>query len=177
MAGGVAWYLEQGNRDVEGIYRLIERVHMKNAKLLLTCALLTTVCLLAGCETFGYRSHHRATSVMKFLYPDNTEHVESASTPVLSVPLKVGIAFVPLEQSRKQGMHFVPIDDHTITEAQKMALMKEVSKHFEKYPFVRIIELIPTAYLRPGGSFANLDQLRSMFGVDVIALLSYDQSN
>ena len=46
-----------------------------------------------------------------------------------------------------------------------MALMKEASKHFKKYPFVKSIELIPTTYLRPGGSFANLDQLRSMFGV------------
>lgn len=124
---------------------------------------------LCGCETFRGRSHHRATSVIRFLYPGDTEHVAAPAIPVLSLPLKVGIAFVPIESARGG------VSDATVNEAQKMALIKEVSHHFKKYPFVKSIELIPTAYLRPGGSFANLDQLRSMFGVDVIALLSYDQ--
>jgi rhombotail lipoprotein len=87
----------------------------------------------------------------------------------------VGIAFVPLEQSTTEHGHGLPVSDATVNEAQKLALMKEVSKHFEQYPFVKSIELIPSAYLTPGGSFANLEQLRTMFGVDVIALLSYDQ--
>jgi rhombotail lipoprotein len=138
--------------------------------------LVAAVALVTGCATFGVRSHHRATSVMKFLYPDSAERVEAPATPVLSLPLKVGVAFVPAEDSTtRSGQHF-PVSDLTVNEAQKMALMKEVSQHFKKYPFVRTIELIPTTYLRAGGSFANLDQLRSMFGVDVIALLAYDQA-
>jgi rhombotail lipoprotein len=40
---------------------------------------------------------------------------------------------------------------------------------------VKSIEIIPTAYLTPKGGFANLDQIRTMYGLDVIALLSYDQ--
>jgi len=124
---------------------------------------------------FDVRSHHRATSVMKFLYPRSAEHVESSAIPVLSLPLKVGVAFVPTEESGTSQGRF-PVSDLTVNESQKMALMKEVSQHFKKYPFVKSIELIPTAYLRAGGSFANLDQLRSMFGVDVITLLSYDQA-
>jgi len=148
---------------------------MKTLKPILTVAAITATALLCGCETFSQRSHHRATSVMKFLYPHNTERVESTATPVLSLPLKVGIAFVPLEQSTTERGHGLPVSDATVNEAQKLALMKEVSKHFEQYPFVKGIELIPSAYLTSGGSFANLDQLRTMFGVDVIALLSYDQ--
>jgi len=54
--------------------------------------------------------------------------------------------------------------------------MDEVSKHFKKYEFVKEIELIPSPYLTEKGSFANLDQIRTMYGVDVIALLSYDQT-
>lgn len=148
---------------------------MKTLKLLLTMTLPVAVVALAGCETFGSRSQHRATSVIHFLYPDDFERTESPSVPALSLPLKVGIAFVPSEKSRKGGREFFPVSDSTVSEGQKMALMKEVSQHFQKYPFVKSIELIPTAYLTPGGSFANLDQLRSMFGVDVVALLSYDQ--
>jgi rhombotail lipoprotein len=53
--------------------------------------------------------------------------------------------------------------------------MKQVSDDFKKYPFVQSIQLIPSTYLTPQGGFDNLDQLRQMFGVDVIALLSYDQ--
>jgi rhombotail lipoprotein len=148
---------------------------MKIFKPILAAAALIAVAF-CGCETFSQRSHHRATSVMKFLYPHNTERVESTATPVLSLPLKVGIAFVPLEQSTtERGYGGLPVSDATVNEAQKLALMKEVSKHFEQYPFVKSIELIPSAYLTPGGSFANLEQLRTMFGVDVIALLSYDQ--
>ncbi len=53
--------------------------------------------------------------------------------------------------------------------------MKRVADHFKKYPYVKDIELIPGAYLKQKGSFANLDQIRTMYGVDVIALVSYDQ--
>jgi rhombotail lipoprotein len=35
---------------------------------------------------------------------------------------------------------------------------------------------IPTQYLRPGGGFPNLEQVGTMFGVDVIVVLSYDQA-
>ena len=56
-----------------------------------------------------------------------------------------------------------------------MELMKKVASHFRDPSLVKSIEIIPSAYLTPKGSFENLDQLRSMFGVDVVALISYDQ--
>jgi rhombotail lipoprotein len=151
---------------------------MKTLKPIVAIAALTAAVVFCGCETFSGRSHHRATSVMKFLYPHDTERVESTATPVLSLPLKVGVAFVPLDESKTQTprSYGLPVSDPTVNEAQKLALMKEVSKHFEQYRFVKSIELIPSAYLSAGGSFANLEQLRTMFGIDVIALLSYDQA-
>lgn len=146
---------------------------MKMIKLGTAAAGLVTAVVLCGCETFSVRSNHRATSVIKFLYPEDAQHVETPAIPVLSLPLKVGIAFVPTEQAGERG--YFPASDTTVNEWQKMALMKDVSQYFKKYSFVKSIELIPTAYLKPGGSFANLDQLRTMFGVDVITLLAYDQ--
>ena len=53
--------------------------------------------------------------------------------------------------------------------------MKQVASRFKSYPFIKDIELIPTAYLRTKGGFPNLEQIRTMYGVDVVALISYDQ--
>ena len=63
-----------------------------------------------------------------------------------------------------------------LTAKKKQDLMQEVANHFKKYPFVSSIEVIPSAYLTPRGGFANLDQIKTMYGLSVIALLSYDQA-
>ncbi|MCI0411020.1 MAG: rhombotarget lipoprotein [Acidobacteria bacterium] len=139
--------------------------------------LIIIVATATGCalldSLMSSRRSHQASSVVQYLYPDKAEPLEKPTIPVLSLPLKVGIAFVPEDQPvPRRGRS----PEAVFTEKQKVALMDEVSSHFKKYPFVKSIELIPTAYLRPKGSFANLEQLRSMFGVDVIVLLSYDQA-
>ncbi|MGA1840104.1 MAG: rhombotarget lipoprotein [bacterium] len=135
---------------------------------------LIIVCvIMTGCAT----SRHYSSSIVQYLYPDQSEPLESPEIPVLSIPLKVGIAFVPGATGDK--IHYGPANlsgASTLNEKEKMLLMQEVSNHFKKYEFVKSIELIPSAYLKSKGSFANLDQIRTMFGVDVIALLSYDQS-
>ncbi|MCV6627676.1 MAG: rhombotarget lipoprotein [Cellvibrionaceae bacterium] len=77
----------------------------------------------------------------------------------------MGIAFVP--ETGRGGS--------ALTEQDKIKLMGQVSEQFKAKPFVDSIEIIPSAYLRKGGSFGNLSQLQSMYNVDVIALLAYDQ--
>jgi rhombotail lipoprotein len=131
--------------------------------------------LIVGCAALnGGNEHREASSVMDYLYPKNSlSHVDTPGVPVLSLPLRVGVAFVP-ERKNRSGNYFVT-ENERFTEKQKMALMKQVSDDFKKYPFVQSIQLIPSAYLTPQGGFDNLDQLRQMFSVDVIALLSYDQ--
>lgn len=124
-------------------------------------ALLLCVFVVAGCAT---KSQHRSSSVMQYLYPKQ-EVIVTPSMPRLTLPLRVGIAFVP-ESFGVQAL----------TESHKMGLMKEVSQHFKQYDFVKSITLIPSAYLRKEGSFSNLDQVRTMHGIDVVVLLSYDQT-
>lgn len=109
---------------------------------------------------------------MQFLYPKQPEHIEQVAAPVLSLPLRVGIAFAPVG-SNKQNAYWA-VDAH-LTEAKKQQLMKQVAEQFRSLPYVAAIEVIPSAYLRPEGGFANLDQVKSMFNVDVIALVAYDQ--
>lgn len=129
-----------------------------------TFAVLLAICLglVAGCATRGER--HTSASVVDFLYPDKTPVVEP-SVPQLKLPLRVGIAFVP--SANPYGS--------TLTEQKKMELMKQVGDHFKSYPYIKDIELIPSAYLRSKGSFQNLQQIKTMYGVDVMALVSYDQ--
>ncbi|HJV66731.1 MAG TPA: rhombotarget lipoprotein [Geomonas sp.] len=131
----------------------------------LAALLLAALCIaLTGCMTG--RESCRTASVMQYLYPDKKEHVETPSIPELTLPLRVGIAFVPGEQNDWK---------QKLSEQEKMALMKKIAGQFQQYPFIKGIELIPTMYLKPAGSFPNLDQIRRMYGIDVIVLLSYDQ--
>ena len=91
--------------------------------------------------------------------------MEAPSIPVLSLPLRVGVAFVPASAGPIGGL----------TEAAKTELLRRVAAEFHGLSYVKSIDIIPSTYLRPSGGFDNLDQVRSMFGVDVIALVDYDQ--
>lgn len=119
--------------------------------------------LFFGCVS---QSSHYKSSVVQYLYPEKKDPIETPEIPILSLPINVGVAFVPEVSSGLKNF----------SEKDKMELLKEISKHFKGYDFVKSIELIPSAYLRPNGSFSNLDQIRTMFAVDVIALISYDQT-
>jgi rhombotail lipoprotein len=141
---------------------------------------LLLVCLaISGCATGTTRN---ATSIVDYLYPNTRDPVVTPSIPVLTLPTRVGIAFVPGGVRAQQvgtfsaARAFRGAQEGTLTEAKRMTVMQEVSNHFKKYPFVKDIEIIPSAYLTPRGGFANLDQIRTMYGLDVIALVSFDQT-
>ena len=132
--------------------------------------------LIAGCDTFnGDRARHRNTSLYAYLYSDQKGHVDMPAVPNLSLPLRVGVAFVPVDSGNRRDFDGYTVDQSAISESQKLALMKKISGQFKDYSFVKSIELIPTAYLSPRGGFRNLDQIRTMYDVDVMVLLSYDQ--
>ena len=116
----------------------------------------------SGCA--GMHGQHTTTSVVDYLYPNATkEPVAEQGIPVLSLPMRVGIAFVP-----ERG-------GSTLSEAKKTELLDKVAANFRKLDFIKSIEIIPSAYLIPQGGFQNLDQIRTMHGIEAIALVSYDQ--
>ena len=130
---------------------------------------LGAILSLTGCAHFHGRSQHRQNaSVVEFLYPQGSDVVVEPSVPTLNLPIDVGVAFVPASGSKGRL-------DHPLSEERKVRLLQDVAREFDQYKFVRKIEIIPSNYLRPGGSFANLEQAARMFGVQVIALVSYDQ--
>src|SRR5260221_799529 len=119
--------------------------------------------LAVGCAT----QRVRRASIVDFLYPNKERPVEQACVPTLSLPMDVGIVFVPEK---------MPYQESALTEKDKIELMERVAAQFKQYPFIRSLNPIPTQYLEPGGGFPNLEQVGTMFGVDVIAVLSYDQA-
>jgi len=145
------------------------RFHLPLAALLAAVALFA-----AGCHVFdgGTRKRHNS-SLVDYLYPrGNHTQPTKPSVPTLRLPLKVGIAWVPESTGSKDQYRQ---QDSVLTEARRKELAEAVIPHFQKYPFIKSIEIVPTAYLTPGGGFENLDQLKALLGVDVIALLSFDQ--
>jgi rhombotail lipoprotein len=128
-------------------------------------AIVLASLVLGGCVGYQQRSENK-TSLVEFLYPEKTGYVETSAIPQLTLPLRVGVAFTPSTLSSTE----------TFTAREKQLLAEEVIKEFDTLSFVDSITLIPSGYLRRAGSFSNLEQLQQLFGVDVIVLLSYDQS-
>ncbi len=149
---------------------------MKLNSRILVGSLAVVGLIAAGCAAQS-KSLRRA-SVVEYLYPQKAEPVEVPGPAVMSVPIRVGIAFVPETHKSSDPNPWAawPASiDTPFTEKEKITLMDEISREFKQFNYIKSVELIPTQYLRAGGGFDNLDQIRTMFGADVIVLLSYDQ--
>lgn len=139
---------------------------MCNITKLAPAGILTLIALLlGGCAGFHHRTENK-TSLVEFLYPERNGYVETVAIPELRLPMRVGVAYTPATFTGVQSF----------TAREKDMLARQVIAEFEDLSFVDSITLIPSGYLRNGGSFANLEQLQQLFGVDVIVLLSYDQT-
>jgi rhombotail lipoprotein len=124
---------------------------------------------LGACSAWGTQGRETvASSLVSFLYPDGSLPVEAADAaiPRLRLPVRVGLAFVP-----SHATHGEPL-----SEALKNAALERVRTAFDGRPYIRDIQIIPDAYLRTGSKgFQTLDPLARLYGIDVIALVSYDQ--
>jgi rhombotail lipoprotein len=146
------------------------RFHLPLAALLAAVALFA-----AGCHVLDHNNTRKRqnSSLVDYLYPrGNHDRPTKPSVPTLTLPLKVGIAWVPELSIGKDAYRQ---QDPVLTEARRKELAEAVIPHFKKHAFISSIQTVPTAYLTPGGGFENLDQLKALLGIDVIALLSFDQ--
>ena len=142
---------------------------------------ISLVLLIVGCAVQQTRTK---SSVVDYLYPNKSEAIVRPEIPVLNIPINVGIAFVPEQAARSGGTNIwsgitklwsSDVGGGKLTEAYKTDLLEKVAGHFRQHKFVSDITVIPSAYLTAGGSFSNLEQIRTMYGIDVIVLVSYDQ--
>lgn len=130
---------------------------------MLSIALLLTAC--AG--LFGSTGRQGvSSSLVDYLYPQGeVPPPQGGVIPHLQLPLAVGLAFVPSQSP----------DTQVLSEAQRMKLLNDVKKSFDGRDFIREIAVIPDAYLRSGRGFDALEQTARLYGLDVMALVSYDQ--
>jgi rhombotail lipoprotein len=139
--------------------------------------LVSGVVLLAGSGCYSWfnaqEKAHRSSSVVAYLYPNETDPLPPTSIPVLHIPLRVGILFVPSMPKNPRGGY--DPGSAGFSEAQKTQLLERVAREFRGRDFIESIEIIPSTYLRPGGGFANVDQLRNLLRIDVVVLVAYDQ--
>jgi len=141
---------------------------MSNPSTIIRTTSIVVICLfsLSACSVFKLRERHNVASISDYLYSNNIGHVDTPSVPVMEIPLRVGLVFVP--ESRRHRTS-------AITAKEKQDIMEGVKKQFSDNPLIDKIEIIPESYLLPQGGFANLNQIRNIFQTDIIALLSYDQ--
>lgn len=135
--------------------------------------LIAVIYVLAGCVTQGTRA---TSSVYAYLYPDEDNVIVEPQRAVIKIPVNVGIAFVPQDSARGASGSWLGYRDPVeLDSVKKRELLEKVAARFEQYEFIGHIEIIPTSYLRSGGSFENLGQVARMHNVDIMALVSYDQ--
>lgn len=138
---------------------------MKSRIILLTLALV----FLTSCSSLMSNKtgeNTRSSSLMDFLYPDKSSRSKhNPEVPTLKLPVKVGLAFVPSKDWRRNGIHA----------KNQIEILQRVKKSFLKYDYIDRIEIIPSAYLKGGEGFSTLEQVGRLYDVDVMALVSYDQ--
>ena len=136
-------------------------------KFLLT--LVSATLLLTGCSTFwdwsGGGRNGTSSSLVDYLYPNGEVPPDiQNSIPYLELPLRVGIAFVPSQAG-----------SGSISEATKMRLLEQVKSNFVDREYIGHIEVIPDTYLRSSKGVSGMQQVARLYGMDVMALVSYDQ--
>lgn len=108
------------------------------------------------------------SNALEYLYPAGGEAI-APSDVVLKLPARVGLAFAP-PAAGAAGLRA-----EAFSESQKQQLLGRVAAAFRGRKNIARVDVIPSNYLTPGGSFAELQRLRAGFGVDYVVLVSYDQ--
>jgi rhombotail lipoprotein len=141
---------------------------MKLKALLLAAAssLVLAGCVQLGCFS-GCSTHaHNSSSLVEFLYPRGSLPPAQNTIPQLRIPLRVGLAFLPTQQPQALG---------ALDAAHQQELLERIRQRFSSRNFVADIVIVPDYYLTGRQGFEGLAGLQRLYGVDVMALVSYDQ--
>jgi len=137
-------------------------------KRILTAILLLP--LISGCASLWYGAGYEKTregassSLVDYLYPKGeVPPAVDEQMPFLNLPIRVGIAFVPSPSSED------------ISAAEKQDLLERVAVAFRDRDYVQSIEAIPDTYMRSARGVHGMKQVATLYDVDVMALVSYDQ--
>jgi rhombotail lipoprotein len=132
---------------------------------------MTMMLGVTGCADFAclgacHRHTQNSTSLVEFLYPTGAIPPPQDAQPELHLPLRVGLAFLP-----STGLEA----ENGLDAAHKEALLGEIRRRFISRKFVADIVVIPDYYLRGKTGFEGLAGVQRLYGIDLMALVSYDQ--
>ena len=127
--------------------------------------------LLSGCADLGCMSHcsshsRNSSSLVEFLYPHGAAPPRQNAIPQLRIPLRVGLAFLPSNDSAGTT---------SLDAAHQEVLLERIRQRFSSRKFVAEIVVIPAYYLNGRGGFEGLAGVQRLYGADLMALVSYDQ--
>ena len=139
-------------------------------KWLLMCCVVAAVGL-SGCANLwcvgGCGAHaQNSSSLVEFLYPNGVTPPLQDAIPQLRIPLRVGLAFLPSNGSDATG---------GLDAVHKEKLLERIRQRFSSRRFVAEIVVIPDYYLTSRRGFEGLAGVQRLYGVDLMALVSYDQ--
>jgi rhombotail lipoprotein len=145
-------------------------------------AILAVTALLAATACGTTRQFQARSSALEYLYPRGVDARPPADV-ILRLPVRVGVAFAPAR----------PAYQDRFTASQKQALLERVAAAFRGGQGIGSVEVIPPGYLTlppapppaggapaggappAGDGFLELDRVKAAFGIDLVALISYDQ--
>ncbi len=122
-------------------------------------------CATAAVSCVSSRPMHLKSNALEYLYPAGKGEPEPARDVTLKLPARVGLVFAPSSTGWNDPF----------TEVQKQHLLTRIADAFRDREIIARLEPIPSTYLTAGGSFDELDRLATAFGIDLIAIVSYDQ--
>lgn len=128
------------------------------------CDLLQRV----ACEPRCHSSTRNSSSVVDFLYSDSSDSggpPPQDVVPELHLPLRVGLAFLPAANGRL-----------ALDASQREQLLERIRRHFGDRRFISEIVIIPDYYLANRRGFEGLQGVQRLYGVDLMAIVSYDQA-
>ena len=133
-------------------------------------SVLVVICMLtSGCavtcwpECTPRKQTAASSSLVEFLYPHGQVPAGNA-IPELHVPVRVGLAFLPTRGTA-----------NTLDAAHKEQLLEQIRARFASRKFISQIVIIPDYYLAGRSGFEGLEGVQRLNGVDLMALVSYDQ--
>ena len=138
-------------------------MNVRKVAVLMVLALFVNGCTLLGHERKDETLS--SSSLVDFLYPYGAIPPSENSIPQLRVPLRVGLAFLP----QRKG------ESSPVTAAEKEELLKLIRARFQDRKFVREIVVLPDYYLQSVRGFQGLEGVQRLYGIDLMALVSYDQ--
>jgi rhombotail lipoprotein len=133
-----------------------------------TYLIVLFILFLTSCATYFGHDGRRgvSSSIVDYLYPNGEVPPKYEETiPHLYLPLTVGLAFVPSQR----------YTSFSLPEAKKTQLLEEVKQKFMGLDYVKEITVIPEIYMQSSKGFKGMEQIARLYGLDVVALVSYDQ--